>query len=297
MSIRSNTRLTLALAAALVTLPLTAAATPPRFSHVKLSTGVQLHFAEQGRANGEPVILLHGYSDSWFSFSRVLPLLPDSYRVYALDLRGHGRSDKPDSGYQMHDLAADVLAFMDAKGIVRATIVGHSMGGFVAQQVALAAPRRVSRLVIVSAATAPRTFAGIEEFKPMVDSLPDPVPYDFVREFQRSTVHQPVPEAFMTTVIAESLRLPARVWRGIMEGMMEADRAVALGRAGIPALVVWGEKDAWAPRAEQDSLVAMLRTATLKVYRDIAHAPQWEQPDEFARDLREFIDRTTPAGG
>ena len=92
-----------------------------------------------------------------FNWARlVLPTLARDARVYALDLRGHGNSDRPKKGYQIRDLAADVLAFMDAKGIVRATIVGHSLGGFIAQQVALAAPRRVSQLVLVGTATTPR---------------------------------------------------------------------------------------------------------------------------------------------
>ncbi|HKG95645.1 MAG TPA: alpha/beta fold hydrolase, partial [Gemmatimonadaceae bacterium] len=88
---------------------------PPRFDDVRLPTGVRLRYAEQGDPSGHPIILLHGYSDSWFSYSGVLPLLPERYHVYALDLRGHGESDRPAAGYAMRDLAADVVAFMDAK--------------------------------------------------------------------------------------------------------------------------------------------------------------------------------------
>jgi len=112
----------------------------PRPVDIRLSTGVRLSYVEKGPADGQPVIFLHGYSDSRFSYSRVLPLLPGNVRAFALSLRGHGDSDRPTSGYAMQDLAADVIAFMDAKRIVRATIVGHSMGSIVAQQVALAAP-------------------------------------------------------------------------------------------------------------------------------------------------------------
>src|SRR5690242_5191782 len=96
----------------------------PRFGEIKLSTGIRLHYAEQGPATAEPIILLHGYSDSWFSFSDVLAPLSRDTRVYALDLRGHGKSEQPANGYRMRDLAADVIAFMDAKSIVRATLVG-----------------------------------------------------------------------------------------------------------------------------------------------------------------------------
>lgn len=273
--------------------PADASAEPPRLRTITLSTGVRLQYAEQGAPEGEPVILLHGYTDSWFSYSRVLPLVPDRYRVYALTLRGHGDSDRPASGYQMRDLASDVIAFMDAKGIVRASIVGHSMGGLVAQQVALAAPRRTSRLVLVATAAAVQDFAAVRDFERAVNTLPDPVPVEFAREFQYSTVHHPVPDAFMRTAIAESLKLPAVVWRQLMAGMMAADPAVALGRSGIPALVLRGDKDTLIDAAAQDSLVAMLGTATGKTYLETGHALHWERPEEFARDLVAFLD----AGG
>lgn len=294
MTPKSLASLAAALSAGLAAWPLArSAAAPanPRFADVRLATGVRLHYAEQGAADGEPVILLHGYSDSWFSFSRVLPLFPDRYRVYALDQRGHGDSDRPPTGYHMRDLAADVIAFMDAKGIVRASIVGHSMGSFVAQQVALAAPRRVSRLVLVGTASAPRRFAGMSDLARAVESLPDPIPVEFAREFQVSTVHGPVPDAFMETAIRESTKLPARVWRELMTGMLATDRPVALGRTGIPTLVLRGEKDTFAPAAEQDSVVAMVRTATAKTYGNVGHAPHWERPSEFANDLIGFLDR------
>lgn len=267
----------------------TLASAAPRFAEIRLSTGIRLHYAEDGPSAGTPVIVLHGYSDSWFSFSRVMPLLAREARVYALDLRGHGNSDRPASGYRMGDLAADVLAFMDAKGIARATILGHSMGGLVAQQVALAAPQRVSRLILVSTARTVRGFDGVDELGKAIESLPEPVPPEFVREFQTSTVHVPVPDAFMDRVVAESLRLPARVWRELLAGMLATEPAVALGRSGIPTLLVWGEKDAYIPRTAQDELIAMIGTATLTVYTGTGHAPHWERPADVARDVLAFV--------
>lgn len=78
--------------------------------------------------SGPPHTLIHGYSDSWFSYSLILPLIDKKYHVYVPDQRGHGDSDRPVSGYTFPDFAADVLAFMDAKGLRQATIVEHSMG-------------------------------------------------------------------------------------------------------------------------------------------------------------------------
>jgi non-heme chloroperoxidase len=93
-----------------------------------LSTGPMLHYAERGDPNGEAVVFLHGYSDSWCSYSRVLPLLAPSYHAFALTQRGHGDSDKPECCYTPEDFAADVDVFMDAVGIEEATLVGASTG-------------------------------------------------------------------------------------------------------------------------------------------------------------------------
>lgn len=248
-----------------------------------------MHYAEQGEARGEPIILLHGYSDSWFSFSRVLTPLARERRVYALDLRGHGKTDKPAGGYQVRDLAADVVAFMDAKRIVRATIIGHSMGTFVGQQVAVAAPKRVSHLILVGAGRNITHFGGFDELAKAVASLPDPVPEAFAREFQLSTVHRPVGDAFIDRAVEESLRLPARVWRELLAGMIAAEPAVSLGRSGIPVFLLRGEKDMYATAAENDSLAAMVAAKRQKSYPNTGHALHWEQPDAFAKDVLAFV--------
>lgn len=261
----------------------------PRPSSIALATGVRMSYVEHGPASGDPVIFIHGYSDSWYSYSRVLPLLPPDVRGFALSLRGHGDSDRPASGYAMRDLATDVIAFMDAKRIVRATIVGHSMGSLVAQQVALAAPRRISGIVLIGAARSIRHFDGVDELRQVIDQLTDPVPEDFIREFQESTVTVPVPPEFMKRVIAESSKLPARVWRDLLVGMLATAEATPLAKAGIPALVLRGDKDMYAPAAEQDSLRALLGGAQFKEYAGTGHAPHWERPADFVADLQAFL--------
>src|SRR3712207_6783849 len=151
------------------------ARTPP------LSTGVRLHYAEQGDRAGEAIVFLHGYSDSWYSFSRVLPLLSPEYHAFALTQRGHGDSDKPECCYTPEDFAADVEAFMEVVGIEVATLVGASTGALFAQREVLSYPHRVSRLVLIGAQTpANEAVLGLVE---EVRVLEDPVPTEFVREF------------------------------------------------------------------------------------------------------------------
>ena len=262
----------------------------PQLGEIKLSTGVRLQYAEQGPANAPVIIALPGYSDSWFSYSSVMPLLADKYKVYALSLRGHGDSDRPAKGYSMRDLATDVVAFMEAKRIRRATIIGHSMGGLVAQQVALIAPEKIDRLVLVATATRIQSFEQMDGLWEAVATLTEPVPADFAREFQSSTIYHPVEPAFLNQVVNESLKLPVFVWRELMKGMLETKEATALGRMGIPTLLIRGEHDPFASQSAQNELLRMLKSAELKIYRETGHAVHWERPQWFAKDVREFIE-------
>lgn len=259
-------------------------------SHVQLATGIRMHYAEQGDPADQPLVLLHGLSDSWFSYSRVLPALAGDYHVYALDQRGHGDSDRPAGGYAMATMAADVVAFLDAMGLPRATVVGHSMGSIVAIELALAAPERLDALVLIGANTswdAPEIVA----FQAVIDTLEDPIAAEFVREFQASTALEPLPDAFLDRVVAESLKLPARVWRGAVAGAIRADYAGRLGAIRTRTLVMGGEEDPYCPVIRQRELAARLGNAELKLYPQMSHCPHWERPEQFVQDVEAFLTR------
>jgi pimeloyl-ACP methyl ester carboxylesterase len=266
----------------------TAGAANVEFSSVLLKTGVRLRYAYKGDPTGTPVIMLHGFTDSWYSFSTVTPLLDSKYRVYILDQRGHGESDRPVGGYAMQQFAADVVAFMDAMNLKQATLVGHSMGSFVAQHVAVEAPERVSKLVLVASATSVRNDA-VAELQREINALSDVVPEKFAREFQLSTIYQPLSEEFLKNVVKESLKTPAHVWREVVAELLSPDSSVQLKKIKAPTLILWGDKETICPRSEQDLLVSGLRNSTLKVYTDTGHALHWERPERFAKDLQAFI--------
>jgi non-heme chloroperoxidase len=269
-----------------------------KFATTPLSTGVRLHYAEQSDPSGEAIVFLHGYSDSWFSFSRVLPLLSPSYHAFALTQRGHGDSDKPECCYTPDDFAADVDAFMDALSIEEATLVGASTGALFAQRVALSYPRRVSRLVLIAAQTPAHELEALSGLREEVRALEDPVPPEFVREFQKSTIYHPVPQEFLETAISESLKLPAHVWRDYLEQAVlsiDHDYVLELREIKAPTLVLWGEQDALFPREEQERLAEAIPGATLKVYPESGHAAHWERPEEVVRDLEAFMRGTRPA--
>ena len=267
-----------------------------QFATSQLATGVRLHYAERGDPTGEAIIFLHGYSDSWYSFSRAFPLLSPEYHAFALTERGHGDSDKPECCYTLDDFAADIDAFMEAVALEEATLVGSSGGAFIAQRVALDYPHRVSRLVLnASGATLLDNEAVMGLGEEML-ALEDPISPEFVREFQESMVYQPVPQEFLDTVVSESLKLPARVWRDYWEGVVLApDHAAWLGGIDAPTLIVWGEQDIIFSREDQERLVRTIPNATLRMYPETGHAVHWDRPEQFVRDLEEFMKATRPA--
>jgi non-heme chloroperoxidase len=262
------------------------------FATTRLSTDVALHYAQRGDREGEAIVFLHAYVDSWFTFSRMLPLLSPSYHAVAPDQRGHGDSDKPQCCYTADDFTADVGAFMEAVGIEEATLVGDSSSGMIAQRVALEYPQRVSRLVLMGAPTTlVNNEAVIAAGEQMLAGLEDPISPEIAREFQESTIHHPVPEEFLSTVISQSLKVLARVWRDYWEGVvLTVDDTSRLGEIDVPTLILWGEHDVFLQREEQERRAAAMPDATLKVYPDTGHALAWERPEWVVRDLEEFLE-------
>jgi non-heme chloroperoxidase len=260
-----------------------------RFATVRLASGPRVHYAEQGDPGGEPILFLPAYTDSWFSYSRVLPLLPPRYHAYAVDQRGHGDSERPNCCYTVEEFAADVVAFLDAVGVERAILVGHSASCLVARRVAEAHPERVARLVLIGS---PGSLGDNEEeleLQTAVRALKDPVPVQFARELQGAAAHVALPEPFFERLVAESLKLPARVWKSTLEGLFAFDDAMDLGRIAAPTLLIWGEWDRWLPREEEDQLTAAIPGARVVVYPATGHSPNWERPERVAADLDAFL--------
>ena len=104
-----------------------------------------------------------------------------------------------------------------------------------------------------------------------------------------STVHTPIAPAFLDRAIGESMRVPPRVWRGALAGILDPTDPASLKSATFPTLIVWGEKDAFFLRAEQELLVQSIPNARLVEYASRGHAPHWEDPAQFVRDLEKFL--------
>jgi non-heme chloroperoxidase len=262
---------------------------PLRFATKRLASGPQVHYVEQGDPGGEAIVLLPAYADSWFSYSRLLPLLSTRQHAYAVDQRGHGDSERPACCYTVDDFAADAVAFLDAVGQERATLVGHSGSCFVARRVAVTHPERVATLVLIGSPVSLVGNQGVLEFQAAVHALQDPVPADFVREFQAAAAQVPLPEAFLERLVAESRKLPARVWRDALDGLVAFDDTRGLGRIAAPTLLLWGDRDVLVSRQEQERLAAAIPDARLLSYPETGHSPHWERPERVAVSLHALI--------
>lgn len=267
-------------------------AATPTVKSVQLPTGVKLEYSEQGDSSGVPIIMLHGYGDSRRSFDLVLPRLPKSFHVYALSQRGHGDSDKPASGYNPKDFAADVAAFMDVVKLTQAVIVGHSMGSYVAQRFALDYPERVRGLVLIGSFVTLKGHTGVKElWDTTLSKLPETADMTFIREFQQSTFQKPIPPDFFETVVDESAKVPGRVWRAAMAELMKTDFSDQLGRIKAPTMIVWGDKDAYFLREEQERLAKAIAGSSLLIYEGTGHCPNWEVPERLGTSLAAFIEK------
>jgi len=254
---------------------------------VEIHDGLLIPYLEQGDRDGVPLILLHGLTDSHRSYEPVLEALPSSIRAVALTARGHGDAGKPEAGYDADQMAADVIAVMDALGIERAVVAGHSMGSWTARRVAVLYPERVLGVVLAGAFASfhdkPDMDGLLEEFS----ALADPVDRAYARAWQDSTLARPVPEAFMEMVVEETCKAPARVWRSALRGLVES-RLEPAGSVTVPTLLCWGQRDAFVPDGDQESLLARIPDVELRVYEGGGHALHWERPERFANDLAEF---------
>lgn len=256
-----------------------------------VAPNVTLEYVEYGPGDGVPVVLLHGYTDSWHSWEPLLSHVPTSWRAIALSQRGHGDSSRPATGYDLNHYVADVAAFLNALTIDQAVIVGHSMGSLVAQRFAARHPERVAGLVLIGAFASLGDNVAVREFyDSTIATLTDRVEPALAREFQFSSLYRSVPSAFFDTAVRESLKLPARLWREVFEQLMAADVAGDRTRITAPTLILWGDRDGFATLEEQRALKAAIAGSRLLIYAETGHAPNWEQPVRVAKDMAAFVD-------
>lgn len=265
-------------------------------SFVRTADGLRFAYLEQGEREGPAVLMLHGFTDSHRSFDLLRPHCPESWRVIAMTQRGHGKSDKPQGDYAIAEMAEDVYRFLDALGVERAVIVGHSMGAAVALFAAAQRPERVAGLVLLGAFASFGDNPAMAELAAEVQTLSDPVDPEFIQAFQESTFAEPIPQRFLETVIGESMRCPAHVWRGALKAQLDAQILEVARKVRAPAALICGANDAFVPKADQLKLRQALPSARLHAMTGVGHAPHWERPGATAAQIAAFMGELMDAG-
>ena len=267
---------------------------------VALPDGVRLAYVSMGDPTGQAVVLIHGYTDNARDWVPLLPYLSSRLRLILVDLRGHGRSDKPECCYTRWDFAYDVKLLLDALGVPRADVVGHSLGSLITQSFAENWPERTRRVVLIASSGGPR--AGSAPRKPAYDyasqirQLKEPIDPDspFMIEWWSSPT--PVDEEFLRRERRDAAAIPLRVWLAVLDqGLVYEDLQRTLPRLKAPALLIWGSKDPIMDEEGRQTLREALPRAQVKVFPGLGHNPIWEDPGACADVINAFL-TATPAG-
>lgn len=254
-------------------------------------SNLSLNFVEGG--NGYPVVFLHAYIDTWYSFRLVLPLLADHCRCLVLDQRGHGKSNYSGADLTMDAFAEDVIEFLQKQGLEQVTLVGNSMGSFVARKVSLRCPELVERLVLVGSRLRTDNHELLIGLKAAIEQLPEEIPREFVEALlSPNTQRGTVPDWFFNVCVEAGAQMPGKIWRGTLDGMLLDNHSDQLGKITQPTLVIGGKQDEVFKWEDQEELARILPHARFKLYEDVGHYPHWERPEQFAKDLLGFIRET-----
>lgn len=263
---------------------------------------VTLYYEEQGQ--GAPLLLLHGLGESSFTWHDIMPGLAAHHRVIALDLKGFGRSDKPEDGaYSADDQAALVARFIVKSDLENLTVVGHSFGGTVALRTALAegirGTARIRRIAVISAPALPRSTA------PYLDLVRTPILPDAVALSLS-------PERLARLLLSEAMggRTPResdvkgyanpyydmgaiRAFLATARAIVREDNADAVAKRyrslDLPVLAVWCRKDPIVPLRAGRRLAAVIPRARLAILDGCHHLPQHERPKQLLKALGAFL--------
>jgi pimeloyl-ACP methyl ester carboxylesterase len=254
---------------------------------LRLATGLTTVVTDEGEPDAVPLLLLHAWAGSRRSFAPLQPLLARHSRTVAVDLRGHGDADKPPTGYGLSDLAADVVAVLDALDLPQAVLVGVSSGGYLAQQVAVSAPGRVAGLVL---AGAPYDLRGRAPFADELATITDPVDPAWARRFLAGfTDLDRLPSWYVDVLVEDAVRLPASIWMAAFHGLNTSPPPTDAGDISAPTLVISGGRDGLLGRVQTDALVAAVPGAQWIEYEDTGHLVLEEQPTRLASDVVSFV--------
>lgn len=268
--------------------------------------GVMLSVKEYGDAQGRPIVLLHGFSQSHLSWARQVESGPlaETYRLIVPDMRGHGMSDKPpaskDTYGRSEPFARDIAAILSELSLERPVLVGWSMGGiWLNDYLRICGPDKIGGLALVGSFSAtgphspPKALAA-READPAVMArgmMSDDLSENLVatRAFVEACFATPPGPEDLADMMAFNMLCPPGV-RAAVRPRKEDYRNVLAG-CGLPALVLHGALDRIVPLAFGAQSAETIPNAEYCVYERSGHAPFWEEPDRFNADLARFAAR------
>lgn len=267
----------------------------PQYRYADLNTGIRMAFVELGQKNGSPIVLLHGATDSYLSFSQMAPIIAEhGYRVIIPEFRGHGKSSAPESLYVIEAHTADVYALLKMLDMQDAHIVGHSLGSFVAQKLAAEYTASVSSLTLIGTAATlsgnavlewilegDDNFGGINHLQ----SLPDA----FLLEWTASSNYD---KNFISKTLEHAKALPIETWRNVFGGASISDFADP-SSITVPVQIVYGNEDVFFSKDMQMELIARLGSKSILYLekKGMGHNTHWEENlgEEIAIDIVRFL--------
>lgn len=282
--------------------------TPQDLDHVTVRVdGIRISAYAFGQ--GPTVVLLHGLAATKVSYLPLLPALAERYRVLVPDLPGHGESSKLRRfAYTPAAYARVVSGFMDEMGVDRASVIGNSMGGRIALEVAAEYPERVEGLVLLDPAAAGLPFPLYARLLGMLPTGVAAVPVPWRRRIVIASIRQlfaspdRLPRAAYLAGADEFIRIYRRgrarvallaAMRGLLadDGELFWDRAQ---RTEAPTLIVWGREDRLVPVRLGRRLARVMPRAELVVLPGVGHVPQFEVPEETRQLVLGFLDKLNP---
>ncbi|HXF98737.1 MAG TPA: alpha/beta fold hydrolase [Gaiellaceae bacterium] len=251
---------------------------------------VRIAWEERGR--GAPLVLVHGLGYARWGWEPVAPLLADRYRVVLLDNRGIGESDAPPGPYTVAEMAGDVLQVLDEAGVERAHVAGTSLGGMVAQELALSAPGRVDRLVLVCTTPGGPNAAPMPEgTRRLLAEAPSLEPAAALRRLVENALAPGAPAELVERILGHRLRAaqPREAWLAQAAAGAAFDAWERLPGLRAPTLVLHGSEDAVVDPANARLLAERIPNARLELFAGCGHLLFWEEPERFASVVTEFL--------
>lgn len=250
---------------------------------------ITLHYRQDGIAHGPPLVFINSLGTDLRAWDGLIPYLADRFAILRYDKRGHGLSDSPPGPYTVDDLTQDLLALLDQLALPPAVLVGVSVGGLIALQLALSQPERVRALVLcdTGARIATADFWGERINAVRTHGLAAMAPTITSRWFS-SAFAQQQPAAYRG--YGNMLkRTPIEGYVATCAALRDADLRVAVKSVQTPALVLCGDEDLATPPALGRELAAALPNAHFALVPQAGHLPAIEQPAAVATQIGQFL--------